>query len=100
MGRKAMAEVRARRETYTPNKELSVMFIRLINEHFSIYPNEYLFNQVNTYLTSNSGISAVNLQLGTEIVSAAAMFKVLKMINNRGLVKKFLSQDIALGELC
>lgn len=90
----------AKREAYTPNKELSMMFIKIINEHFSSNPNEHLFNQVNKYLTSHSGITALNLLTGYEIVSAAAMFKTLRMIDSKELTWKFLHHPLTLEELC
>lgn len=92
-------KIATKENSYTPNKELSIFFVRLINEHFSNNPDEKLFKEINHYLTSNSGIAALNLLSGFEIVSAAAMFKVLRMIGSDELNKKFISNPLTLGKI-
>ena len=90
--------VATRENSYTPNKELSLFFIGLINEYFVNNPDETLYKEINHYLTSNSGIAALNILSGFEIVSAAAMFKVLRLIGNEQLNLKFISNPLVLGK--
>lgn len=83
---------------YTSNQELSLFFIRIINDYFKDNPyRKDLFEEIDRYLTSNSGIAALNLLSGVEVVSAAAMFRVLRLINDKELNHRFLNHPLTLG---
>lgn len=94
----ASSKIASKENAYTPNRELSLFFIRCVKDHFTYdSKDKELYNEINHYLTSNSGIAALNILSGYEIVSAAAMFRVLRMINSEKLNSRFLDNPLTLG---
>ena len=86
-------------KSYTPNAELSQFFVQLLNNYFEKHENPELKDSVNRYLTNKSGIAALNILSGQEIISAAAMFKVLRQINSEELNEDFLKNPMVLGNV-
>lgn len=93
-------KIASRENSYTSNKELSQFFIGCLNEYFYRNPDKKAIElEVNHYLTSNSGLAALNLLSGAEVVSAAAMFRVLRLINSDELNEKFLDNPLTFGKI-
>lgn len=80
------------------NQKLSTDFIQLLKGYFENKPNSSLQLEVEKLLTNGSGFSVYNLQHGLEVVSAASMFHVLRLIGDNKLTDRFLSLPTALGE--